>query len=735
VGQTGSFFAELRRRNVFRVAVAYGIVAWLLVEVASVVLPTFKAPEWFMQAFTFVVIVGFPLALIFAWAYELTPEGLKKEKDVDRSQSITTRTGRKLDFIIIGVMAIAIAYFLADKFIWVDKEPPTSVVVSEDRKSIAVLPFANRSANEEDAFFVDGIHDDLLTLLAKLGDLKVIARTTMVRLDPGMSMQEIGSKLGVATIVEGGVQRAGDRVRINAQLIDARTEVHLWAETYDRELTAANIFAVQTEIATAIADALRATLSPDEQQRLDTVPTENLAALEAYFHGKQRMAKRTTGALAEAVDYFQQAIELDPDFALAHVGLADSYLLQTVYSGLPQDEMLPKVKAAIDKALELDDRLGEAYATLGSFQDSKRDLAAAEVAFKRALELNPNYATAHQWYGILLGRLGRAEEALARIRKAQELDPLSTIINSNVGGALRRSGRFDEALAQFKKVIEIDPAFPAAYYSIGDIYGSVLGQLDQAVAWYRKAIALDPGNPRGPAVFGWIYLDLGDSAQAEYWFNRSMELGPESFLPNVTMAVLHVYRGDEAKALDYARKALTIDPTDWVTLALLRNHDLQAGRYAEARARYEKAFPKLLNDDEPTIDRTNFRPAIDLALVLSKTGEQERVDLLLDRSLTFIPTIPRLGWAGYGISDVLIYAQQGKTREALLALRQAIDERWRAAWWFFLVPDPNLDSIRDEPEFQAMVEEIKADMAAQLERVRQMEASGELEPIPELVSQ
>ncbi len=211
-----------------------------------------------------------------------------------------------------------------------------------------------------------------------------------------------------------------------------------------------------------------------------------------------------------------------------------------------------------------------------------------------------------------------------------------------------------------------------------------------------------------------------------------MELGPESFLPNLAMWVLHAYRGEEARTLDYARKALTINPTDWITLAALRNYDLQMGRSAEARARYEKSYPALLNDDAPKIDRTNFIPAIDLALVLSKTGEHERVELLLDRSLTFIPTIPRLGWDGYWISDVRIYALQGKTEKALAALRQAIDQGWRTQWWYYAEHDPSLESIRDEPEFQAMVEEIKADMAAQLERVRAMEASGELEPIPDI---
>jgi len=436
--------------------------------------------------------------------------------------------------------------------------------------------------------------------------------------------------------------------------------------------------------------------------------------------------------LAEAVDYFQQAIELDPDFALAYVGLADSYLLQFVYSGLPKGEMLAKMGVAIDKALELDDQLGEGYATLGAFQRQKRDPAAAEVAFERALELNPNYATAHHWYGTFLVSSGRVEEALARFRKAQEVDPRSAIIKLNTGNALMQLGRFDEALAQYMKVFELDPAFAGAYENRGSFYWGALGQLDEAVALFRQGIALDPGDTQTSALLSLIYLDLGDDREAEFWAKRSLQLGPESFWPNLAMEYLHVYRGEITEALHYARKVLTIDPARRFILSYLVNYDLQAGRYAEVRARYEKSNPALLNEDAPKIDRTNFIPAIDLALVLSKTGEQKRADLLLDRSLTFIETIPRLGRYGYGFSDVRIYALQGKTEKALAALRQAIDQGWRRVWWYYAEHDPNLDSIRNESEFQGMVEEIKADMAAQLERLRAMEASGDLEPIPDI---
>jgi TolB-like protein/Tfp pilus assembly protein PilF len=589
--------------------------------------------------------------------------------------------------------------------------------------SIAVLLFDNLTRDAANEAFTDGIHDDILTQISKIRALKVIARTSMERLDPGLSIPEIGSKLGVATVLEGGVQRVGDRVRINVQLIDCETEAHLWAETYDRELTAANIFSIQSDVAKTVAEALQAALSPEEQDRLATVPTENLAAYEAYLLGKQRLARETAAALLEAVDYFQQAIELDPGFALAYVGLADSYVWQVYVGVLAREERFAKAQAAVDKALALDDQLGEAYNSLAGIKQERRDLEGAEAMSRRALELNPNYATAYSWYGDLLRNyLGRSEEALALHRKAAELDPLSASIISSVGWDLESLGRFDEALARYQRALEVDPGYVQAYSSIGDHYRSVSGRLDEAVVWYAKGISLDPGNPRESAFLGLHFLDLGDFDRAESWIERSLELGPESFWPNFAMHLLHVYRGDEAAARDYARRALASNPL--FAPSLLRDHELRAGRYAEARALYEESYPELLNEGDPTIDGSNWFDAIGLALVLSKAGEQERADLLLNRSLGHIQTLPRLGWYGYGIADVQIYALRGDKQKALSALRQAIDEGWRER--YSLKHDLSLESLHDEPEYQAMIAEIEADMAAQLERVREMERSGEL---------
>ena len=710
---------DVRRRRVLPNAALYIVAAWVAIQVADLAIDA-GVIRWALRDVFAAAFLGFPVALIASWFCDITRRGVVRTPPAGADSSFD-KSLHKRDYVLFVLLIVV----WAAGVLYVHTPTPVD-------KSIAILPFENPGHDPDNAMFAFGIRVDLQTQLQNLHDLKIIARASSDKADAEMSLPEMGLKLGAAYIMKGSVERVLDRVRVNVVLLDAEKDEQTWAGTYDRELTTANWFDIRNEISGVITDRLRAELSPAEQQRLDIVPTENLVALQAYYRGKRRMAKRTTGTLAEAVGYFQKAVELDPGFALAWVGLADSYYLHMLYAGLPEDEAYSNMKAAIDRALELDDQLGEAYATLANFEWMKNDDAAAtEVASRRALELNPNYATAHQWHGTFLANTGRAEEGLAHKRMAQALDPLSAVISLSLGMTLHGLDRIDEALLQYQTAIEIDPAFANAHERIGGIYYEVRGQLDEAAIWFRTAVALDPGQPSHTRYLGFLYLDLGDPDQTEYWFKRHKELAPEFFLADMIMEPLYFYRREEAKALETARKNVTIAPRLPYTLALLRSHDLQAGRYAEARARYESSYPELLQEDEPTIHEGNIQAAIDLALVLIRTGEQERADLLLDRSLTIAPTIPR-GGDGYAISAVLIYALQGETKAALAALRQAIDQGWRNAWWYYLERDPSLDSIRVEPEFQAMVEEIKADMAAQLERVRVMDASGELEPIPDI---
>ena len=319
--------------------------------------------------------------------------------------------------------------------------------------------------------------------------------------------------------------------------------------------------------------------------------------------------------------------------------------------------------------------------------------------------------------------------------KAAELDPRSPIVLLNVGNGFSYVGRFDESLVWSHKSIEIDPDFSTGHWAIGTHYRSAKGRLDEAVRWLRKGVSIDPGSPILTATLGWLFLDLGDLDRAEFWIERSIEQAPESFIPNLAMQLFQLYRGDPAAALEYARRASDTEHYwgyQYASFKPVRIHEMREGRYLEARAAYEKIAPALLNDDFPTIGDRNYRAAIDLALISSKMGEQERADRLLESSLQYIQRISRLGNWGYGVADVQIYALQGDKRKALSALQRAIDEGWRSSWWYYLKYDPTLESLHDEPEYQAMVAEIEADMAAQLARVREMEKSGELEPIPEI---
>ncbi|MCH7895093.1 MAG: adenylyl cyclase, partial [Proteobacteria bacterium] len=399
-----SFFRELKRRNVFRVAVAYAVVGWLLVEVASVLFPTFEAPAWVMKVFATVIILGFPLAMFFAWAYEITPEGLKKEKDVDRSQSITTRTGRKIDYIIIGLLSVAVVFF-ASTHQWsgegesTDKtETGETAAVAE--QSIAVLPFVNMSDDPANEYFSDGIAEELLNVLVRVEGLRVASRTSSFSFKgKGISIPNIARELNVNHVLEGSVRKAGNTVRITAQLIDVRTDSHLWSATYDRELE--DIFAIQDEISGHIVQALKIALGAGEQESMAHVqkPTENLEAYELYLRGRYFWQRRGEDNIRRAIGMFEQATALDPRFARAWSSLAAAHVTLPTYSDTPTDEQYPLAVFAARKALTLDDSLAEAYAVLGDMARVNKKWSAAQAQYLRAIASEPKNSTAHLWYG------------------------------------------------------------------------------------------------------------------------------------------------------------------------------------------------------------------------------------------------------------------------------------------------------------------------------------------------
>lgn len=723
-------FEELKRRNVVRVGIAYLVAAWLVLQVIDLVLENLPAPPWVMQIILLLTGLGLPIALVFAWAFELTPEGVKREKDIDRSQSITPQTGRKLDRLIIVVLVIAVGVLLTDKFLLRDTTPsgPSEQVAIVDpspqtsRRSIAVLPFANRSNSADDAFFVDGIHDDILTQLAKISSLKVISRTSVMQYrDTETPMKVIGDELDVATIMEGSVQRAGDRVRINVQLIDADTDEHLWADVYDRELTATNIFEIQTEMATAIAGELHANLTNDEQERLAQRPTENLAAYEAYLLGRQRMALRTTESIAEAKAYFERAINLDPEFALAYVGISDTIQLQVDYAGWSPVTVAREAMPYVTRALELDPDSGEAFISLASTYEYGGDKAKAEEAYLRGLELIPNYAQGRMWYGLYLMHLkGHPAEAYEQFRLANIYDPMSAINYNNLSAALRSIGRFDEANAITDKSFEIDARHVSAYQFRAFGYWTVDGRLDIAADWILRAVELDPGNPANLANLASLYLELGDADRAKCWLDRSSAVNPDSGIVFGAKTEFAAHTGNRSMALEYGRKVPPniYGPYFWaIPLSIVKKALLDDEQFDEARALYEEFFPELLTDAPGVIDGTNFLAAIDVAELLLLDDEETLARSLLARVESHIANVPRLGDFGHMVTDARIHALRGNIDLALQVLRQAVNENWRFGWRFFMEVDTVLEPLRSHPEFDSIYRELSTDMAAQLERV------------------
>jgi TolB-like protein/Tfp pilus assembly protein PilF len=555
------FFAELKRRNVYKVAVAYAVAGWALAQGIAQVFPVFDIPNWVVRLIVLLIVIGFPIGLVLAWAFELTPEGIKRTEDVDLIAQGQSRH-RTWIYVVLISAAISIGLFFLGRYTVLKQGSGRS-----PEKSIAVLPFENLSRDPDNAYFTEGVQEEILTRLAKVSDLKVIARTSTQRYKSAPeNLSQIGAQLGVAHILEGTVQRVAENVRVSVQLINAADEAHLWAETYDRKLT--DIFAVESEIAKTIADTLRARLSDPEQHAITARPTENAEAYQLYLKGRYFWNKRTGAGLKKAIDYFNQAIGKDPNYALAYAGLADGYGLLSGFGAASPKDSWPQAKAAAKKALELDNTLGEAHASLAQALFAYDfNFAEANREFRRAIELSPNYATAHQWYGQGgLAPLGQFEDAIAEMKRALELDPLSVIINADLGSVLCSARHYDEAIEQLRKTIEMDPRFYYAHWNLGVALESK-GLVDQAVVEYEKAIALDD-DPLSPGLLAHLYAKMGQKEKALQIQERLREVSKERYVTPYIFAIIHLGLGEKDQAMAFLEK--TYEDRDGYNIAFVK---------------------------------------------------------------------------------------------------------------------------------------------------------------------
>ena len=697
--------AELKRRNVFRVGVAYVLLAWVVIQVTDIVGPAINLPEWTLTVVTWFGVIGFPFALFFAWAFELTPDGIRLEKDVDRAESVTHSTGRKIDFVIIGLLVVALLFVVL-----FDDSPPlpgatdrgtgeqVAAVPAGERSydSIGVLPFENMSSDPEQEFLSDGIAEELLNALAKLQNLQVAARTSSFAFKgQNQNVTEIGSKLNVDTILEGSVRKSGNKLRITAQLVDASDGYHLWSETYDRELT--DVFKIQDEITAAIVGALRVHLDTGEAPVAKASEATSMEAYEAYLRGRHHLRQSGQRAFRAALTSFREATDLDPSFAPAWAGraLTVMYLRETdFYGDIPREEARLLARNNIDRALEFDSELAEAYVAEGMLLADDYRYEDALASFEKAVSINPNLAEGWTWRARILSRFGRIREARENMLKALRLDPLdagTAYFGANLAidyydpeffeAVKDNSSQFPDVRLMLEglRLTTVEPPTVDTYEQINEIAASFgpmgyvwRGRID---LWALKVVdeeALSRMSRHPGEFLMWVYMgtDQWDKALAMY-----EALPPERQQADINLEELSEMQaamGQCEEALESLRKAQDGE---------VRIHgmvDLNMGR-------------------------SNVNLALNRVHCLRQLGRPEEADEILSQVRRFINTLRDNADYGYALPEVKLVVLEGEPERALDLLEAAVARReldWQSRY------DPVVRTLGDEPRFVALYEEL-----------------------------
>ena len=707
-------FNELKRRNVFRVAIAYIVAAWLLLQVADVVLNNIEAPDWVFQAILLVVLLGFALALIFAWAYELTPEGIMKEKDVDRSESITRGTGRKLDFIIIGILVLGLGYFAIDKFTPGSTADDASVAVDDEvtgteipELSIAVLPFVNMSSDPEQEFFSDGISEELLNMLAKFPSLRVAARTSSFQFKgQNQDIGKIADTLNVAHVLEGSVRKAGTRLRITAQLIKADSGYHLWSETYDRELD--DIFAVQDEIASAISEALKIKLALDSADSIEqpvSIKAANTEAYETYLRGRQLIHRRGRASLEEAVQHLERSLRLDNNFAPAHAQLAIATRLLLESPGSYGDLTLEQVKRVavphLDRALELEPNLAEGFAGRALLAFATNDHLIAIDYARKALDVNPSYIDAMNWLYLALGNLGRYVEQDEVMQQILTTDPLTFIGRSNLVARLGNRGRTDEGHRVAEELLEMNPW--SGYSRHAEMSLVYEAKFAEGINYALHAYALEPtdifSNNFLVQTFGWI---------GEYDEARR--------ITDALDARVDTMQGRHDDAIALTQRKLTFDPDNEAAIVGAADALYLAGRIEKSSPLYER-LRKLQTPGRPI--NNSIPTMMSFAVVLRRTGDEEGAQKASQIAKQDHAMQIDAGFSSRFVAqDQAMFAAFDHDPESVLtAIRNALQKGLRNPGFFH---DPIFDDMQDDSRFVVLMQELDGILAEQHDEVLQL---------------
>ena len=732
-----SFFAELKRRNVFRVGIAYAVTSWLLIQVTDILLESFGAPPWVMQTMFVVLGVGFVITLFFAWAFELTPEGVKKEKDVDRSQSIVQHTGQKLNYTIIALLVLALGYFSWDKFVVQPRDVAKTTAAEnaietealEETHSIAVLPFVNMSEDSSNEYFSDGLSEEVLNILAKIKEMRVAGRTSSFAFKgKDDDLRTIGEKLNVQSILEGSVRKdeARNRVRITAQLVNVEDGYHLWSETYDRDLD--DIFAIQEEIARKVADALKVTLLGEDEARIAAQAVTDLSAYDLYLRGLEQLNKFSFAALNEARTLFTRAIEQDPNYLPAQLKLTQAWLDLAFTGAITNDEAIATSRPLLTSILEKDPANAEAHVLMARVMGALRDDSGMQQELQLALDNDPRNVEALRVTGRYIFFNGDVEKGFEYVEEAERIDPYSVEVLWGLMAFNAFTGQPEQTLPYAQRTAEVQPENPNQYWGPGMAY-LLNGQLATSLEYQVKAAAVDPNDPELPAGIAAVWLDLGDPEQAEHWAKLADEIGADQPTPIVTRVLLYQYREQHGLAADMARRALdrNLDNRMGSNNVLRRTYIANLVRQREIQQAIDFYITELPGAFATPIDvnvdnRRRSNELLEIAILLqmqdpasARAAElihaaEQKMQLIDER---FIPWQRALERAG-------IAAARNDRQVAMEQLEQAFDLGLRSRWRNLLLSTIAFNSMHDEPEFKQMLARLEADTETQRELAYQI---------------
>jgi TolB-like protein len=690
-----NFIEELKRRNVFRVAAAYLVTAWVTLQLADIVLENIEAPAWILQVFMLALGLGFPLAMIFAWAFEMTPEGLKKEKDVDRSQSITHETGQKLNRTIIAVLALAVVLLLFDRFMpgpepgdTAPEQVAVQAVEEEKAKSIAVLPFVNMSSDSEQEYFSDGISEEILNSLARVKELKVAGRTSSFAFKgQNQDLRQIGETLGVGHILEGSVRKSGAKVRITAQLIQVEDGFHLWSDTYDRELT--DVFAIQDEIATAILEQLKAQLLDGEIPAVAATATTDSEVYDLYLLARQRIYERKRLSIESAVELLDDALVKDPNYAPAYAqrGIAALLLSDRNYGDMTIAEAGIQGRLYLDKALQIDPELAEAWAGIGLYHSNKPGEHKEGIeALEKALAINPNLIDALNWLHVIVSESGDNLRGLAILEDMVERDPLYPPGFGNAINQYNYFGMQDKSWALLERIRPFLPNDPQVLQAEANTWIS-LGRPSKALPLLEEALVTQPSD----GVMR-QFLGVGMLQTAQY--ERVVELG-HRWHKAIALSVLN--RQEEAMmiATELAGEGLV-----GILIGLLdrNNQHEELIEFVETRWADLGAFESEYPDDG-----SGYSDMISIARAYSIAGNAQRFNDAMARvRAAHDRSIEQGVAASYFLrDDARYYVLAGDRKRALDQLEQAADKGMVFSV-DFAVAWPEMAVFAGEPRYEAL---------------------------------